>query len=135
MNDYEKLLDDAYKNLPEKTIAKERFDSPSFDSFIQGSQTFVRNFQAVCDKLRRPKEMLMKYLSKELAAPVNSDGQRMIINGKMNYKLINEKLQDFIKNYVICDQCGKPDTNLKEEHHILLLVCEACGSRRSVKRI
>jgi len=135
MNDYEKLLEEAYKKLPEKTIAKERFEPPVFDSFVHGSQTIVKNFQIVCDKIRRPKEMIIKYMSRELAAPVNSDGARMIINAKINYKILNEKLNEFIKNYVLCDQCGKPDTTLIEEHHILFIVCEACGSKKSVKKI
>ncbi len=133
--DYEKMLEEAFAKFPEKATSKERFDMPVFDTLLQGNQTIIRNFSQVCEKLRRPKEFLARYMMRELATPVNLDNVRLIINGKINQRIINEKLTEFVNNYVICDQCHKPDTHLQEDaHHILFLICEACGARKAVKK-
>ena len=133
--DYESLLDDAFKKMPTTVGTGSRFEAPSFDIFLQGNQTIIRNFGIVCDKLRRDKSMMAKFLTKELAVPVDVDANRILLHRKINIRLVNEKLDEFIKNFVLCDQCFKPDTNLVDEHHVTFLVCEACGSRRPVQRI
>lgn len=134
MDDYESLLDNAYKGLPEKAKEKARFEYPTADTFQQGNQTIIRNFDAIAQKLRREPAVLSKYLSKELAVPASIEGQRLILYGKFNNRFVNEKLKDFIKRYVICPECGKPDTKLVEyERGIKLLVCEACGARGTAR--
>ncbi|MBN2477900.1 translation initiation factor IF-2 subunit beta, partial [Candidatus Micrarchaeota archaeon] len=70
MNKYEKLLDNIYENLPEETGSGERFEFPEFDSFIEGNKTIITNFEAVANKLRREKQLLLKFLSRELATPI-----------------------------------------------------------------
>ncbi|MEM3372900.1 MAG: translation initiation factor IF-2 subunit beta [Candidatus Anstonellales archaeon] len=132
-NDYEKLLDEAYLSMPKKTVTKERFEIPSLDLFVQGNKSICKNFGQACEKIRRDTQMVAKYLSKELAVPVNVEDNRLILNGKINQKILNEKFTDFVKEFVICNQCGKPDTNIIEEKHFYFLVCEACGSKKSIR--
>ncbi|MCX8166726.1 MAG: translation initiation factor IF-2 subunit beta [Candidatus Micrarchaeota archaeon] len=131
--DYEKMLEELYTKMPKKSITKERFEIPVLDLFIQGNKSICKNFYQACDKIRRSPEVVSKYLSKELAAPISLSEGRMVISGKINQKLLNEKFTDFVKEFVICNQCGKPDTNIIEEKHFYFLVCEACGSKKSVR--
>ncbi len=132
--DYEKLLEQAYSALPQKVLQAERFEPPSAEVFMQGNKTIIKNFDVILEKLRRKPEMLVKYLSRELAIPATLEGGKLILHGKFYEKKVNEKLQAFISSYVICKECKRPDTRIVEEHHGLhTLVCEACGARSPVK--
>jgi translation initiation factor 2 subunit 2 len=36
-------------------------------------------------------------------------------------------------DFVLCPQCGKPDTDLLKEGEYTVLKCSACGNRNNVK--
>ncbi len=130
---YEEMLDKAYEELPAKVQREERWEKPTFQSFIQGNKTIIKNFDSVAQNLRRDKEFIAKYFSKELAAPNSIEGGRLIIHTKVYDRVLNDKLNYFIDNYVICNECKKPDTKLADESGVTMLVCEACGARAPVK--
>ncbi len=132
MDNYEKLLQNAFKELPEKASEKSRFKMPKFESFIQGNQTIIQNFGDVAAALRREEKHLMKFLSKELASPASIDGKRLILKGKHREKMLNERLEKYVKSYVLCKECGKPDTNLVTQNGVTFMRCEACGARSPV---
>ncbi|MGV8176265.1 MAG: translation initiation factor IF-2 subunit beta [Candidatus Bilamarchaeaceae archaeon] len=132
-DDYDKLLDNVYRNLPEKLTSGERFEPPKFEIFSEGNKTIIKNFQVVAEKLRRDKAFLIKYLSKELAAPAVETGDRLVLHTKVNYDTLAKKLEEFISKYVMCKECNRPDTNIKDMGHTKMLVCEACGATRPIK--
>ncbi len=132
---YEQSLDNIYANLPKQAHGTgERFEIPKFELFAEGNKTYLKNFQVVCDKIRRDKTLLMKYLSKELAVPTDLQGERLILQRKINADIVNKKLEDFVTRYVVCKECKKPDTHIQElGHGIKQLICEACGARNSIR--
>ncbi|MFH0835315.1 MAG: translation initiation factor IF-2 subunit beta [Candidatus Micrarchaeota archaeon] len=132
--EYEKLLDKLYSNLPTKRTSGERFEIPVADCFLQGSKTIIRNYGDICSRLRRTPEELSKYLFKELATPGVISGQQLILHSKVNPRLVNEKLTSYCEIYVICRECGKPDTHLDAvDRNVRMLVCEACGAKKPVR--
>jgi len=133
--DYETLLNRAYENLPKVGESTERFEVPSVDIMIQGRQTIVKNFSQICEILRRKPKHLLKFLTKELATPGGFDGVRATFQSKLPQKLVQNKLEVYIRDYVTCKECGKPDTKLVKEDRITFLKCEACGAKASVKPI
>ena len=133
MEDYEKLLDRARAALPEKTQTFERFETPAIDSFLQGSKTIIRNFDAILQKVRRPPAMLAKYFSRELAVPASVDGNKLVLNGKFYERNLRDKLQAFVDAAVVCKECKRPDTKIQEKEGLKTMVCEACGARAPVK--
>jgi translation initiation factor 2 subunit 2 len=134
--DYEKALERAYAALPKKTEASERFEIPTADIVVQGNKTIIKNFESIANKLRREQKHLAKYLSKELAAPSNIEGGRLILNSKLSERSINEKIKNYVEIFVICKQCKRPDTKLIEyERGIYTMSCEACGARNPVPKI
>jgi translation initiation factor 2 subunit 2 len=133
-DDYEKLLDNLYSKLPERTQSTERFEIPRFDFFSEGNKTIIKNFKAVTDKIRRDPAILSKYLSKELAVPVEVTGERLILQRKLIGDMVNVKLTDFVNRYVICKECNRPDTHIEEaEHGNKVLICESCGARKTIR--
>ena len=133
--DYESLLDDIYKKLPERTKGTgERFEMPRFDYFTEGNKTIVKNFKAVCDRIRRDPVFLSKHLSKEMAVPVEVVGERLVLQRKLTGDMMNRKLDEFVVKYVICKECNRPDTHLEDlGHRVRNLICEACGARKAVR--
>ncbi len=132
--DYEKLLKEARKDLPESIFEKERFEIPKVKGHIQGNKTIITNFLQIAGVLGREPEHMLKFVLKELAAPgeIKKSGS-VIIGSKIPATRVNEKIRSYAHTYVFCPECGKPDTKLEKESNITFLKCTACGARHSVK--
>ncbi len=133
-SEYEKLLDNVYTNLPKKEAKAERFEMPKFEYFSEGNKTIIKNFKVVCDKIRREQTMISKYLSKELAVPVEIREERLVLQRRLTGDMVNKKLEEYIKKFVMCKECNRPDTHIEEMgHRVRNLVCEACGARMAIR--
>jgi translation initiation factor 2 subunit 2 len=131
--EYEQLLDNIYSNLPKKADKAERFEMPSFEYFSEGNKTIIKNFRAVCEKIRREPDYLSKFLSKELAVPAEITGDRLILQRKIVGDMLNKKLEEFITKYVVCKQCNRPDTHVEGSGRLRTLVCESCGAQAAIR--
>jgi translation initiation factor 2 subunit 2 len=131
-DNYFTLLDRAKSVLPETIVNHERFVLPELDIIQEGKITIFRNFIDVTDKLRRDPQHVLQFLLKELGTPGNLEGRRVIFKAKINPQSINDKIQSYTETYVICSECGLPDTKVVKEDRTLILECEACGARRSI---
>ena len=131
--DYEKMLEKAKAQLPETTATKERFEIPKAIGHIQGSKTIISNFNQITSVLRREPAHLLKYLQRELATPASIDGPRLILGRKINSSLINQKIESYTQTFILCKECGKPDTQLKKEEKVLTLKCTVCGAKHPIK--
>ncbi|MBU6997767.1 MAG: translation initiation factor IF-2 subunit beta [Theionarchaea archaeon] len=132
---YENMLDRALSKLPEKVFEKSRFEIPKSDSFTMGNRTIVKNFQEIAQRMSRDPNHLMKFLSGELATSGNFESRGAVFQGRFSNYQINEKIEKYAAIYVLCHECGKPDTRLFREGRIVFLQCEACGARHSVRSI
>lgn len=131
---YEELLKKALEKAKAKTSG-ERFEMPKAEITVQGAQTIIRNFSQIAAALRREEKHLMKYLAKELAAPAHLEGGRAVFQGSLQQRIVQQKLESYVKEYVLCKECGKPDTKLVKEGTVTIMKCEACGARAPVKQI
>ncbi|AIZ56905.1 translation initiation factor 2 subunit beta [Candidatus Methanoplasma termitum] len=131
-DDYMALLDRAKEVLPETIENHERFELPELDILQEGKITVFRNFIDVTDKLRRDPQHLLQFLLRDLGTPGNVEGRRAIFKAKISPSSINEKIGIYTETYVICSECGLPDTKIVKEDRTLILECEACGARRSI---
>ena len=127
------MLEKAKAQLPETTATKERFEIPKAIGHIQGSKTIISNFNQITSVLRREPAHLLKYLQRELATPASIDGPRLILGRKINSSLINQKIESYTQAFILCKECGKPDTQLKKEEKVLTLKCTACGAKHPIK--
>ncbi len=131
--DYLKLLKEAKEKLPDVQDTGSRFEIPIVKGHVQGNKTIVTNFQQIVDKLGRPKEHLLKFLQRELATPAVLEDQRLVLGRKIPSGLINKKVDLYCKDFVICKECGKPDTKIMKEERVMFLKCTACGAKHPIK--
>ncbi|HIH08291.1 MAG TPA: translation initiation factor IF-2 subunit beta [Candidatus Diapherotrites archaeon] len=133
--EYGKMLDRAYMSLPKKTVTGERFEIPDVDSHIQGTKTIVKNFSQILKAANREEKHLLKFLTSELAAPITISEGKLLVSGKFSKEQLNKIFGYYFKQFVLCNQCHKPDTHFIEMQGVKMLKCSACGASYPVKRL
>lgn len=134
--DYQTLLKRAKKEIPDSLSTGERFQVPEPDVVLEGKSSVLRNFMDIAEKLRRDPQHLLQYLLRELGTPGTIEGRRVVFKSKVNPQQLTDRIKEYTVTYVICSECGRPDTKLVKEGRVNFLECEACGAKRpvSVKR-
>ncbi len=135
MSDYDKLLDRAIDQLPQKVFETKRFNVPRAYSVIQGNRTIIQNFKEIAEALNRDPQHVLKFLLRELGTAGNLEGSRAIMQGKFTHYLINDRIDDYVKRFIMCHECNRPDTRIVREDRIFLLKCEACGAKAPLKTL
>ena len=134
--DYNQLLSRAYEKMPDKALTKmDRFEIPKVAGHIQGNKTIVSNFTQISSVLGGRHQQVMKFILKELATPGELKGQYLILGSKIPASRINEKIRKYAIEYVICAECGKPDTKIIKEGNLHYKKCMACGSKEVIKKM
>ena len=132
--DYESLLEKAYEEVsPVKQC--ERFEVIKVRGHHEGTKTVITNFSQISSCIRRASGHLMKFLSKELASSAEISGDRLILSRKLPSQMINEKIEKYVRNFVTCKKCQKPDTELIKDKGHMVLHCLACGAKYPVHEI
>lgn len=132
MEDYNTLLEKARKDMPDSVKEKERFEIPKVIGHLQGNRTIISNFSQIADSLGRPVQHMLKYVLKELAAPGNLTNSALMIGAKVAASRINQKIRQYANEFVLCSECGKPDTKMEKEGHVTYIRCTACGDKHMV---
>ena len=133
METYEKLLDEAYKEIKPITGKSERFEVPKIEGHLEGNKTILTNLQQIAGYLRRDINHLLKFLLKELASSGKMHGNQLILQTKIPSIKVNEKIKQYTEEFVICRECKKPDTELIKDKEFLFVHCLACGAKHSVR--
>ena len=131
--EYTEMLKHAYEKIPKEALEHKRFEVPKVDSSIQGKKTFVKGVGNLIKEMRRDKKHFLKFLTKETATSVTESGQNIIINRKFGAIQLNKIVENYFNQYVICPECGKPDTKVILQHGTKLMKCEACGAINPIK--
>jgi len=133
MESYEKLLESAYNKVKPIKDSGERFEIPKIQGHAEGTKTILTNLPQIASTLRRDQEHLLKFLLKELATSGKFKGTNVILQRKIPSSKINEKIEAYTKEFVLCKECKKPDTELTKQDRFSFLHCLACGAKHSVR--
>jgi translation initiation factor 2 subunit 2 len=131
--DYEALLKKAQTEMPESVKEKGRFEIPKVRGHLQGSRTVISNFPQIAQTLQRDPEHVLKFLLRELATPGDIRRGGLILGAKISASKINEKIKKYADEFVLCNECGSPDSSLMREGQFMYLKCQACGGKRLVR--
>lgn len=127
------MLKRGFEQVPESAKTGERFEIPKVKGHIQGSKTVVSNFFQIASAIQRDPQKLLKFILRELATPAETNGSQIIFGRKVSASRVNETVEKFAKLYVICKECGKPDTTIIKKNRVGFLHCNACGAEHPIK--
>jgi len=134
--DYDNLLNRARSKIPQETSENKRFNPPALDSFIQGNRTVINNMNQLANYIHRDIDHIVKFLAKELATSSLIEGNKVILNGKFYPKQISDKIESYLKEFVICKECKKPDTQIiKDDKDNFFIKCMACQAKRPMPKV
>jgi translation initiation factor 2 subunit 2 len=135
MDNYKELLENVYENMKKIDKNKDRFEILKIKGYFQGKKTILTNFFQIASHIRRDPEHLQKFLFRELATSGVKDGEKLILNIRVPSSKINNKIEDYINEFVLCKECKKPDTEIikDSQKRINFIHCLACGAKYPIK--
>lgn len=132
---YENALDAAFEDLPEHDAdAGTRLSIPDPEGETDGSFTRLTNVGAMADALGRKPAHLHRFLQRTFGTSGQFDGNQARYNGSFSVAEFDDAVEEYAAEYVLCSECGLPDTVLASEDGIDMLRCEACGAFRPVQK-
>jgi len=133
--EYDDALDDAFDDLPEHDAeAGSRLSVPDPEGETDGAFTRLTNLGAIADALGREPEHVHRFLQRTFGTNGEFDGERARYNGSFSIADFDGAIEDYATEYVLCSECGLPDTVLAKEDGVDMLRCEACGAFRPVQK-
>ena len=132
METYEEMLKEAYSKVKVVAPSSDRFEIPKVSGMVQGKNTIITNIAPIASYLRKDIPHISKYLMRELATSGKVDNDRLVLHSKINSNKVNEKIISYAKEFVICNECGKPDTEIITEKGIKFKHCLACGAKSPI---
>ena len=93
----------------------------------------IRISGEIVDALRREENHLYKFLLQELGTAGSVDKRRLVLQGRVPEKKINERIKSYIETFIVCQECNRPDTSFLRTGRTLNLHCEACGAKRPIR--
>ncbi len=128
--DYDEQLDRALSETPDIEGGGDRFDVPDPEVRPEGNVTVYENFQDTVDTLGRDADHVLKFLRNDLGTSGHIDESgRARLTGEFRARRVEEALSAYTDEFVLCSECGLPDTRLEAEQGVTILRCEACGAR------
>jgi len=129
---YDELLERAYSQLPEVREYSERFTIPVPEIVYEGKNTVIRNYRDICRTINRDPKQVLQVMLKEIGTAGEISGDMLILQGRINTNKILDAVESYVLSYVICSECGSPDTELIRQERSLMLKCHACGAVRPI---
>ena len=133
LNDYEKLLEKAYENIPENVKKLSRFEIPKAQIRIESKNTYIINFNRIINTLNRDRRHFLGIFLKKAGTMGEIRGQQLFLKGTYKEQVLNRLIEQYSKAYVLCKICNKPDTEIQREGKKEFLKCTACGAREEIK--
>jgi translation initiation factor 2 subunit 2 len=132
--DYEASLDRAMEELPEYGGEEGRFDVPDVQAQPDGAFTRITNLAAIADALSREAEHVHRFVQQELGTAGQFEEGTARYNGNFSGDDLDAVVDAYVQEYVLCSECGLPDTRLVTENRTQMLRCDACGAFRPVSK-
>ncbi|MDZ7731122.1 MAG: translation initiation factor IF-2 subunit beta [Natrialbaceae archaeon] len=132
--DYESSLERAMENVPDIGGEESRLDIPESTAESDGAFTRFTNLGAVADILSREPEHLHRFVQRELGTSGKLTDGRGRYNGSFDGKDFDAAVDAYVEEFVLCSECGLPDTRLVREDRTPMLRCDACGAFRPVTK-
>jgi len=131
---YDDALDRAMDSAPDIQADAERLTVPDAEAQRDGAFTRLTNLEGIADTVSRDPEHLHRFIQRELGTNGQYEEGVGRYNGNFSGRDFDTVLGKYVDAYVLCGECGLPDTRLGSEDRTEMLRCDACGAFRPVKK-
>ena len=134
----DRVVDLLHANNPDLVEKKRTRIKPPQLQMIGSKKTLWVNYQEICTMMQRDPQHVYSYLMAELGTLGSIDGnERLLIRGRYLPKYIESLLRKYVLEYVTCEMCRSPNTDLVKDQSSRLYFCNCrdCGSKRSVATV
>lgn len=105
-----------------------RYKRPVISKKLEKNFIKIVNIDEISSSLERCDNELCQWFKKRIGTNVRVEGGSLIINSKKGGVVeLEDILEEFIEGYVICRECGNPETWYSPYKTRVLLICKACG--------
>lgn len=132
---YFELLERGVSQLPPQIKTQKRFEVPKVEISVEAGRTIINNWKDIVGPMPLDQKLLLRFLEHRLGTVGWITGNKAYFQGKFQRTRLNKHLEFFVKEYIVCDVCGRPDTELKKERGQTIKKCNACGAWRVVEKI
>lgn len=131
---YMDMLEIALKLVPEDVKKPFEVERPRFEAIKERSRTIITNWNIIINKFNIDAKLLLKFLQRRLGTIGMPSSGKLYLQGAFTKVRLNKLLDAFMREYVICDVCGRPHCIVTKEKGSLIKKCQACGAWRAVER-
>ncbi len=132
--DYDASLERAMEEVPDIGGNEERLEVPDPEAQKDGAFTRFKNVGEIADTLSREDEHLHRFIQRELGTSGKFEDGRGRYNGTFSAAEFDAAIDAYVDEFVLCSECGLPDTRLVREDRTPMLRCDACGAFRPVTK-
>jgi translation initiation factor 5 len=95
----------------------------------KGKKTAIVNITSVADALKRPVNCILPFFQTKLGTSVTFDKKesKAFIGGIFPAKVLQEYLQQYIEQFILCEKCQNPETLITISKKGVKYNCQACG--------
>ena len=115
-----------------------RYKMPTLTTHIEkknGVTTIIDNITTITDVIKRTPKDVSSYFSKNLGANINYVKNKgiVIVGCDKSKDELQEILNSYLEEFVLCDKCKKPETEIKVHKKSKLKICKACSHASTIK--
>ena len=88
-------------------------------------KTIIENLDSIALSLEGSKDEILQFMKYELHTTINS--KKNSITCTINEIILNEKLFQYIREYILCSNCNNPETYYSIHSTLFNKKCKACG--------
>ncbi len=95
----------------------------------QKNKTIVTNFKNISKNLNRDPKDIIKYLKKKMGIALTYKNDTLVSTKDITAQDLYTVLRQYIQEYILCETCKNPETELITKSDKLYKKCSACGDK------
>jgi translation initiation factor 2 beta subunit (eIF-2beta)/eIF-5 len=84
---------------------------PAIKTSKEKKKTICENILSVADSIYRTPNEIMKYFSIVFGCATSFSSERYMLNAPLTSEQLQDKLQEYIEIFILCEQCDLPETH------------------------
>ena len=94
-------------------------------------ETKIDNLKEISNVLNRNPNTLFKYIIETICTASITKNDTYIIKGSYKKEYIQTLIDNYIKDFVLCETCSNPETYFNVNNKKLYINCNSCGKNNS----